>query len=86
MNVRATHPRFQSICLDHAVLCVDCEMITNTVQEECAVCGSRSLLNIANALGGSLGSQPRAILLDMEAPDLRSLLRVLVNSAAQRAA
>jgi hypothetical protein len=84
MNVRATNPRFQSISIDHAVLCVDCEMISNTSQEECGVCGSRSLLNIANALGGSLGSQPRAILVDMDAPDLTSLLRALVNSAARK--
>ena len=37
-----------------AVLCVDCERITVPYKDACPVCGSKSLLNVAQILGGSL--------------------------------
>ena len=39
--------------LQGAVLCLDCECITNGRIDCCPVCGSRSLLNIGQLLGGS---------------------------------
>lgn len=44
--------------LQSAVLCVDCECVTDGRFDECAVCGSRSLLNIARIVGGTLQSYP----------------------------
>jgi len=38
----------------NAVLCVDCECVSSTRGDECPVCGSRSVLNLARMLGGSL--------------------------------
>ena len=40
--------------LQGAVLCVDCESISNSRFHECPVCGSCSLLSIARMLGGTL--------------------------------
>ncbi len=54
-----------SVPLSCAVLCVDCDRITISYNNACPVCGSKSLLNVAQILGGSLGpervspSQPR---------------------------
>ena len=54
-----------SVPLSCAVLCVDCDRITISYNDACPVCGGKSLLNVAQILGGSLGpervspSQPR---------------------------
>ena len=52
----------QVIPLREAVLCVDCEMVSNSTQGHCLACGSHALMNIAAALGGRLrdASQPDA--------------------------
>ncbi len=42
-----------AVPLQGAVLCLDCECITNGRIDCCPVCGSRSLLNIGQMLGGS---------------------------------
>jgi len=54
-----------SVPLSCAVLCVDCDRITISYNNACPVCGGKSLLNVAQILGGALGpervspSQPR---------------------------
>jgi hypothetical protein len=54
-----------SLPLSCAVLCVDCDRITVSYNDACPVCGGKSLLNVAQILGGTLGpervrpSQPR---------------------------
>ena len=51
-----------SLPVSCAVLCVDCERITVSYNDACPVCGSRSLLNIAQILGGTLsGDRVRRI-------------------------
>ncbi|HTV65265.1 MAG TPA: hypothetical protein VMD98_06650 [Bryocella sp.] len=71
-------PLLNSIALEHAVLCADCEVISDSIGEVCAACGSRSLLSLGRVLGGGLG-QERARLVD--APErLRSAFTLLVNS------
>jgi hypothetical protein len=42
--------------LQNAVLCLDCECVTNGRFDECLVCGGHSLLSIARLLGGTLRS------------------------------
>lgn len=44
----------QMVPLREAVLCVDCENVSNSTSNFCAACGSRALLSIATALGGPL--------------------------------
>jgi hypothetical protein len=38
--------------LQSAVLCVDCECVSNGRSQQCRVCGSRSLLSLARIIGG----------------------------------
>jgi len=73
-------PRLDSVALESAVLCADCEIISNSGGETCEICGSRSLLSLGRVLGGGLGSD-RARLVD--APEqLRDGFTVLVNAGA----
>jgi anaerobic ribonucleoside-triphosphate reductase len=46
-----------AICLQNAVLCADCEVISDSTHETCRVCGSHSLLSLSRVLGGTLPVQ-----------------------------
>jgi ribosomal protein S2 len=46
-----------AIPLLNAVFCADCETITNSPHEGCAICGSRSLINLFRMVGGTLRNQ-----------------------------
>jgi hypothetical protein len=46
-----------AVPLLNAVFCADCENITNSPHEGCAICGSRSLINLFRMVGGTLRSQ-----------------------------
>lgn len=52
-----------AICLRNAVLCADCEVISDSAHETCRICGSHSLLSLSRVLGGTLPVQ-RAQLVD----------------------
>ena len=70
-----------SIHLLNAVLCADCEMISDSSGETCEVCGSRSLLSLGRVLGGSIPGE-RAVLVRLDSDELRNMFTVLVNPAA----
>jgi hypothetical protein len=53
-----------AISLQNAVLCADCDNLSDSPHDQCLVCGSRSLFNISRVLGGMLPSQ-RAKLVDV---------------------
>ena len=57
-----------AVCLQNAVLCADCDCVSDSPHDRCLVCGSRSLFNIARVLGGSLSGQ-RATPIDPEPVD-----------------
>ena len=51
-----------SLPVSCAVLCVDCERITVSYHDGCPICGGRSLLNVAQILGGTLeGDRARPV-------------------------
>lgn len=52
-----------AISLKHAVLCADCDVISDSPHDRCLVCGSRSLFNVCRVFGGTLPKQ-RATLVD----------------------
>jgi hypothetical protein len=54
-----------------AVLCADCEVISDGARDTCVVCGSRSLLSLGRVLGGTIG-QERAVLVPTNEEELRS--------------
>ena len=63
-NIRAEKGRpLNSILLQNAVLCAECDVVSDSPNDHCLVCGSRSLFNISRLLGGMLPSQ-RATLID----------------------
>ena len=53
MHLETKIQKAGAVPLQGAVLCLDCECITNGRIDVCPVCGSRSLLNIGQMLGGS---------------------------------
>ncbi len=50
-----------AVALQNAVLCAQCEVVSDSPHDQCLVCGSRSLFNIARMFGGNL-PQNRAAL------------------------
>ena len=57
------NPNLNAVCLQNAVLCADCEVISDSPHDTCIVCGSHSLLSLSRVLGGTLPVQ-RAQLVD----------------------
>ena len=43
-----------AIALQSAVLCAECDVLSDSPHDICMVCGSRSLVNICRILGGKL--------------------------------
>jgi hypothetical protein len=43
--------------LSNAVLCAECEVVSDSPHDLCMVCGSRSLFNISRVFGGKLPQQ-----------------------------
>lgn len=80
MNNGAHHgPVLSSVPLQEAVLCADCEIISNSGGESCEVCGSRSLLSLGRILGGCIGGN-RAVLVDVN--NIRNNVTVMVSPNA----
>lgn len=65
-----------AVHLGDAVLCADCEVISETINDECSACGSRSLMNIQRMLGGCI-DRDRVRLLSMNQRITRSILHYL---------
>src|SRR5215472_4429476 len=55
--VRAQGRVLNAITLQNAVLCAECDVVSDSPHDTCLVCGSRSLFNIARVFGGKLPKQ-----------------------------
>lgn len=66
--------------LQAAVLCADCEIITENSGGQCRICGGRALLSITRVLGGPIG-EDRAVLLDPAEAAVTRLVDELIESA-----
>jgi hypothetical protein len=55
MNVNA-------VALQNAVLCAECDVVSDSPHDRCLVCGSRSLFNIARMFGGNLPKDGAALI------------------------
>jgi hypothetical protein len=51
-----------TVRLQQAVLCANCEVISDTATDSCAVCGSRALLSLSRVLGGALPDSRAALI------------------------
>jgi hypothetical protein len=54
-----------AVALQSAVLCAECDVVSDSPHDICMVCGSRSLVNICRILGGKM-PRNRAELLTRE--------------------
>ena len=61
---RGTERDVDVIPLQNAVLCVDCESVSNSRCAVCPTCGSRSIFNLFRMLGGTLFGQEAKFLED----------------------
>ena len=43
-----------AVPFENAVLCAECDVVSDSPHDTCLVCGSRSLLNISRMFGGTL--------------------------------
>jgi len=53
-GVRERDRGLNAVALQDAVLCAECDVVSDSPHDQCLVCGSRSLLNIARIFGGNL--------------------------------
>ncbi len=44
----------ETVVLQNAVLCVDCELVTTSFGDQCPICGGHGLLSLAGIVGGRL--------------------------------
>jgi hypothetical protein len=65
-----------AVALQNAVLCAECDVVSDSPHDICPVCGSRSLFNIARILGGKLPKE-RASLVTEETAEIASSAVVL---------
>jgi hypothetical protein len=72
-----------AVALQNAVLCAECDVVSDSPHDRCLVCGSRSLFNISRMLGGAL-PRDRAILIQPEVHEPRNQERVLSFPRAHR--
>ena len=85
VNMRAEELRpLNSISLQNAVLCAECDVVSDSPHDHCLVCGSRSLFNISRLLGGMLPNQ-RATLIDSASRPLTPPKRMLKFPRSPRA-
>ena len=58
-----------AVALQNAVLCAECDVVSDSPHDRCLVCGSRSLFNIACMFGGNL-PKDRARLIASDAREM----------------
>lgn len=54
-----TEPRLNAnlICLRKAVLCANCDVISDGANGHCVACGSQALLSLSRLLGGAMDAE-----------------------------
>lgn len=55
--------RVNAVALQNAVLCAECDVVSDSPHDTCLVCGSRSLLNIARMFGGNLPKERASLII-----------------------
>lgn len=60
-----------AVPLENAVLCAECDVVSDSPHDVCLVCGSHSLFNIARVFGGKL-LKKRAALVVQEVVEIPS--------------
>jgi len=71
-----------AICLKKAVLCVDCDVVSDSPHDYCLVCGSRSLFNVGRLLGGMPKESAKVIEAQAPATLQTSVLTLPISNRA----
>jgi hypothetical protein len=71
-----------AVWLRNAVLCADCEVISDSPHDTCRICGSRSLLSLSGVLGGALPVQ-RAHLVESNSRPAFAVIRRMPHKRAR---
>jgi hypothetical protein len=59
MRAKTTsRPTVNLVPLLHAVLCADCELISEGTNGHCVACGSQAVISISKVLGGTAAKTP----------------------------
>lgn len=66
-------PFIHAIHLGDAVLCADCDVISESLNDQCSACGSHSLVNVERMLGGCMDPE-RVRVLSINERITRSIL------------
>jgi hypothetical protein len=86
VEIRSERERpLNAISLKNAVLCADCDVVSDSPNDWCRVCGSRSLFNISRILGGTLPRE-RTMLVSTAMPPVTLPGPVLTFPGPQRVA
>lgn len=65
-RVAARGRALNTVTLQNAVLCIECDVVSDSPHDTCLVCGSRSLLNIARVFGGQLPKERASLIARQE--------------------
>ena len=83
-SVPARRRVLNAVALQNAVLCAECDVVSDSPHDTCLVCGSRSLFNIAGVFGGKL-PRKRACLVGQESVEVAKREVVLAFPKVHRA-
>lgn len=61
-SVPARGRTLNAVALQNAVLCAECDVVSDSPHDTCLVCGSRSLFSIARIFGGELPADRTTLL------------------------
>lgn len=61
-NLSRVDRPLNAVALQYAVLCADCDVVSDSPHDICMVCGSRSLVNICRILGGKMPKKRAEVL------------------------
>jgi hypothetical protein len=70
--------------LRSAILCIDCETLSNATGSICPGCGGTALMSVAEALGGALAGYETAKLVESYEGTSSEIVRNLVESATRQ--
>lgn len=76
LGISGTNAGLNAVPLESAVLCAECDVVSDSPHDVCMVCGSHSLFNISRVFGGKLPQQ-RASLVAQTPVETSSLELVL---------
>ena len=65
-----------AVALQNAVLCAECDVVSDSPSDTCLVCGSRSLFNISHVFGGNLPKERAGLIQPLEIASQDVLLTI----------